>query len=83
MMMLRLGLKEDEFQSFITNVYNSCKNLGVLPENVAPFLKGLIEFSKKTIVLFERYIGPDSIGGGIKEDIHSLIPNLKKSLGFQ
>ena len=44
--MNRLGVKEDEFESFMTDVYSHCKNLGLTPESIASYLTDLLEFSK-------------------------------------
>jgi hypothetical protein len=46
MMMNRLGIKEDSFESFMSDIYNRCKNLGLTPENIASYLTNLLEFSK-------------------------------------
>jgi hypothetical protein len=46
MMMNRLGIKEDSFESFMSDGYNRCKNLGLTPENIASYLTDLLEFSK-------------------------------------
>jgi uncharacterized coiled-coil DUF342 family protein len=46
MIMNRLGVKEDSFESFMLDVYNRCKNLGLTPENIASYLTDLLEFSK-------------------------------------
>jgi DNA-binding transcriptional MerR regulator len=46
MMMNRLGIKEESYESFMSDVYNRCKNLGLTPENIASYLIDLLEFSK-------------------------------------
>jgi alanine racemase len=46
MTMNRLGVKEDDFESFMSDVYNRSKNLGLTPESLASYLANLIEFSK-------------------------------------
>jgi hypothetical protein len=46
MTMNRLGVKEDDFESFMSDVYNRSKNLGLTPESIACYLTNLIEFSK-------------------------------------
>ena len=33
-LMLRIGVKEDGFESFILDVYNRCKDIGLSPENI-------------------------------------------------
>ena len=50
MIMKRLGIKEDEFESFILDGYNRCIDLGVAPENIASHLRDLMEFSKSNII---------------------------------
>ena len=44
--MLRIGVKEDSFESFILGVYNRCKDIGLSPQNIAFHLADLLEFSK-------------------------------------
>jgi hypothetical protein len=44
--MLRIGVQEDSFQSFILDVYNRCKNIELSPENICSYLADLLEFSK-------------------------------------
>jgi hypothetical protein len=44
--MNRLGVKEDDFESFMSDVYRRSKNLGLTPESIACYLTNLIEFSK-------------------------------------
>src|SRR5919108_4157702 len=57
MMMNRLGVKEDSFESFMSDVYNRSKNLGLTPENIAFYLTDLLEFSKSIpISEISRYI---------------------------
>jgi cell division protein FtsB len=46
MTMNRLGVREDDFESFMSDVYNRSKNLGLTPESIASYLTNLIEFSK-------------------------------------
>jgi hypothetical protein len=52
MIMNRLGVKEDNFESFMSDVYSRSKNLGLTPESIAYYLTNLIEFSK-TVPLSE------------------------------
>ena len=44
--MLKMGVKEDSFESFIVDVYNRCNNLGLTPENISLYMQDLLEFSK-------------------------------------
>ena len=46
MMMNRLGVIEDSFESFMSDVYKRSNNLGLTPESIASYLTNLIEFSK-------------------------------------
>jgi hypothetical protein len=50
MIMKKLGVKEDEFESFILDGYNRCVDLGVSPENIASHLRDLMEFSRSNIM---------------------------------
>jgi predicted nucleic acid-binding Zn-ribbon protein len=61
MIMNKLGVKEDDFQSFIFDVYNRCKDEGLSPQNVAESLKDMVEFSKANAVPLSQ------ISGHIKE----------------
>ena len=45
-MMNRLGVKEEDIESFIAETYNRCKNLGLTPESIASYLTDLLQFSK-------------------------------------
>lgn len=47
MLMNRLGIEEDDIQSFLSDIYNHCKNLGITPESIASHLTDLLELSKK------------------------------------
>jgi FtsZ-binding cell division protein ZapB len=51
MIMSRIGVKEDNIEPFITDIYNRCKDLGMSPDTIADHLKDLIEFSKTTVPL--------------------------------
>ena len=57
MIMNRLGVKEDDFESFMTEVYNRCKNLELRPESIASLLADLLEFSNSiSITEIPKYI---------------------------
>lgn len=57
MIMNRLGVKEDDFESFVTEVYNRCKNLELRPESIASLLADLLDFSNSiSITEIPRYI---------------------------
>jgi hypothetical protein len=45
-LMLRIGVKEESFDSFISDVYNRCKDIGLSPQDIASHLADLLEFSK-------------------------------------
>jgi hypothetical protein len=49
--MLNVGVKEDSFESFILDVYNRCKDIGLSPENISFYLQDLIEFSRTILPL--------------------------------
>jgi hypothetical protein len=44
--MTKLGVKEDDVESFMSDVYNRCKDQGITPDNIASYLTDLLEFSK-------------------------------------
>lgn len=44
--MLKMGVKEDNFESFIVDIYNRCNNLGLTPENISLYMQDLLEFTK-------------------------------------
>jgi len=44
--MLRIGVKEDGFESFMLDVYNRCKDIGLSPQSIAFHVADLLEFSK-------------------------------------
>ena len=46
MAMAKLGVKEEHFESFISDVYNRCRDQGITPENIESLLTDLLEFSK-------------------------------------
>ena len=47
MMLNRLGVKEDNFESFMSDVYNRCCNIfGLVPERIAFYITNLLEFSQ-------------------------------------
>jgi hypothetical protein len=45
-LMLKIGVNEDSFESFMSDVYNRCKDIGLSPRDIAFHLTDLIEFSK-------------------------------------
>ncbi|HYA83983.1 MAG TPA: hypothetical protein VEH06_11120, partial [Candidatus Bathyarchaeia archaeon] len=45
-LMHRIGVNEENFDSFIVDVYNRCKDIGLPPQNIAFHLADLLQFSK-------------------------------------
>src|SRR5919109_2819990 len=46
MAMINLGVKGDDFESFILEVYNRSKELGLTSDDIASHMKDLVGFSK-------------------------------------
>jgi hypothetical protein len=46
MIMNNIGVKEDDIEYFISDIYNRCKDIGLSAENVAIYLQDLLEFSR-------------------------------------
>jgi uncharacterized coiled-coil DUF342 family protein len=46
MIMNNIGVKEDDIEYFISDIYNKCKDIGLSAENIAIYLQDLLEFSK-------------------------------------
>jgi hypothetical protein len=44
--MTKLGVKEEDFKSFMSDIYSRCIDQGIAPENIASYLTDLLEFSK-------------------------------------
>ncbi len=44
--MQRLGITEEEFESFMTDIYNRCQRLEVSPDQIENYLKEIIKLSK-------------------------------------
>jgi hypothetical protein len=52
-----LGVTEDSFESFMSDIYKRCNNLGLTPESIASYLTNLVEFSKTVpLSLISEYI---------------------------
>ena len=74
-LMLRIGVNEDSFESFILDVYNRCKDIGLSPQNIAFHLTDLLEFSNTALPLSKI---PDYIKekttekGKLEEEIEKL-----------
>ena len=54
MIMLNMGIKEDDFESYILDIYNHCKNVGLPPESIAFRLKDLVELSTTDAIPFSQ-----------------------------
>jgi DNA-binding transcriptional MerR regulator len=50
---LKIGIKEDSFESFILDVYNRCRDIGLSPENISSYLQDLVEFSRDVLPISE------------------------------
>jgi vacuolar-type H+-ATPase subunit I/STV1 len=48
MMMNRLGVAIDNFESFMNDIYDGCNAIGLSPQKFSSYLADLIEFSKTT-----------------------------------
>jgi septal ring factor EnvC (AmiA/AmiB activator) len=46
MIIINLGVDEQDFESFISNIYNSCKKLGLHQDKIVSYLDELLSFSK-------------------------------------
>ncbi len=46
MMMSRLGVQEDNFDSFMSDIYNRCNDLGLTPQRISSYITSLLEFSQ-------------------------------------
>src|SRR3954469_22127729 len=87
MIMLNMGVKEDDFESYILDIYNHCKNVGLSPENIASHFKELFELSTTNIPFSQipNYIKQKTEGKEkLEKDIKKLkaqreILNLEKS----
>jgi len=73
-LMQRIGVNEESFDSFIVDVYNRCKYIGLSPENIAFHLGDLLEFSK--IVPLSKI--PDYVEEKTLERLHVKIIYLQK-----
>jgi hypothetical protein len=44
--MVKLGVDEEEFESFISHIYDKCNKLGLQPDKIAYYIDELLKFSK-------------------------------------
>ena len=49
MMMNRMGVGNDQLQSFLSDVYKRSVDLGLTPQNIASYLRDLLEFSNTLV----------------------------------
>jgi DNA-binding transcriptional MerR regulator len=80
MIMLNMGIKEDDFESYILDIYNHCKNVGLTPENIASHLKDLLDFSTTNTIPFSQI--PNYIKQKVeqKEKLEEEIKNLERKI---
>ncbi|HEX6029220.1 MAG TPA: hypothetical protein VFY64_09285 [Nitrososphaeraceae archaeon] len=45
--MIKLGVDEEEFEAFISDIYNKCKKLDLQPDKIAYHIDELLKFSKE------------------------------------
>ena len=79
MIMLNMGVKEDDFESYILDIYNHCKNVGLSPENIASHFKELFEFSTTNIPFSQipNYVKQKT---NEKEKLEQEIKNLERKI---
>ena len=79
--MSKIGVKEDNIEPFITDIYNRCRDLGISPENIADHVEDLFEFSKTTIPLLQipNYIKQKT---DEKRNLEDDIERLKDQIGL-
>lgn len=46
----KIGVNENSLETFITEVYNRCKDLGLSPENISSHMEDLLDFSRGAVV---------------------------------
>jgi hypothetical protein len=76
MIMLNMGVKEDDFELYILDIYNRCKNVGLTPENIASHLKDLLELST-TNIPFSQIPNHIKQKTGEKEKLEKEVKKLK------
>ena len=54
--MLRIGVKEEDFESFILEVYHRCKDIGLSPETISSHIQDLVEFSTNVLPLQDNSV---------------------------
>ena len=74
MIMSKSGIDEDDFESFVTQIFSHCQKNSITPEQIVSILKPLVELSKS--VPIEKI--PDFIEAK-KSEINKLEQNIEKS----
>jgi len=80
--MINLGVKENGFESYILEIYNRCKDLGLTPENIAFHLRDLLEFSTSGVIPFSQIPNYLKQKTGEKEKLEQEIKNLEWKIGM-
>jgi hypothetical protein len=81
MIMRKLGVTEHNFESFVVDVYNRCKDEGLSSEEFAELLKDMVQFSKAYAVppsqISEHIRQKGDEKNRLEEEIRDLRPQLK------
>ena len=75
--MINLGVKENGFESYILEIYNRCKDLGLTPENIASHLRDLLDFSTTDAIPFSQIPNYLKQKADEKEKLEQEIKNLE------
>lgn len=78
MMLNRLGVRDDEFESFISDIYNRCSNKSIKPEAIATYIADLLEFSYT--VPFSQISSYISQKGQEKKELEKEIDKLQNEI---
>ena len=54
--MMKIGVQENDFEPFMTDIYIRCRDQGITPENIATYLTDLLEFCKTMPLSKIRYL---------------------------
>jgi prefoldin subunit 5 len=82
MLMSKLGVKEDNFESFMLEVYNRCNDIGLSPESIASLLEDLLEFSKSSVVPLSQIPAYIEQKSDEKEKLEQEIEKLNDQIGI-
>ena len=80
MIMRKLGVTENNFEPFILDVYNRCKDEGLSSEEFAELLKDMVEFSKANAVPLSEISGHIRQKGDEKNRLEKEIRDLRAEL---